>query len=113
MKRKPKAYRRSKRKEQVLLQLRIWHENGHAKQATSYKLAKALDITPSPHFRDILNEMVADGDLLVVEAQPSGRYPTKFYLLANPVLITKKYSRRHISVKSRGQNVGQLELPTW
>ena len=113
MKRKPKAYRRSKRKEQVITQLRIWYENGYAKQATSYKLAKALDMVASQHFIDILNEMVAEGDLLVVEAQPSGRYPTKFYLLVEKHIITEKFSRRSISVKKRGVAVGQLVLPSW
>jgi hypothetical protein len=105
-----RAYKRSQRKQQVLKQLRIWHENGYATQATSYKLAKALDLRPSPHFRDILNEMVAEGSLLVVEAQPSGRFPTKFYLLAELPIITEKFHRRHISVKSRGVAVGQLEM---
>jgi len=105
-----RAYKRSARKQQVIKQLRIWHENGYATQATSYKLAKALDMRPTQRFRDILNEMVAEGDLLCVEANPSGRFPTKFYLLATSPLITEKYSRRHISVKSRGVAVGQLEM---
>lgn len=108
-----RSYKRSKRKEQVLLQLRIWYENGYVTQATSYKLAKALDIRPAQTFRDILNEMVAEGDLLVVEARPSGRFPTKFYLLATPPIITEKYSRRSVSVKSKGVPVGQLVLPSW
>lgn len=108
-----RAYRRSQRKQQVLKQLRIWFENGYANQVTSYRLAKALDIRPSQKFRDILNEMVAEGDLLCVEARPSGRYPTKFYLLASSPIITEKFSRRRISVKSRGVAVGQLVLPSW
>lgn len=111
MKRKQKAYRREKRKEQVIKQLRIWRENGYANQATSYKLAGALEMSPSQHFIDILNEMVSEGDLLAVEAHPSGRFPTKFYLLTEKHLITEKYSHRHISVRSRGRAVGQLAMP--
>lgn len=105
-----RAYKRSERKQQVIKQLRIWYENGYANQATSYRLAKALDIRPAQTFRDILNEMVAEGDLLCVEAHPSGRFPTRFYLLTEKHIITEKYSHRHISVRSRGRAVGQLEM---
>lgn len=105
-----RAYRRSVRKQQVVKQLRIWHDNGYATEATSYKLAKALDIRPTQRFRDILNEMVTDGDLKCVERVRAGRWVTKFYLLADWHLITEKFSRRHITVKNRGVAVGQLEL---
>ena len=105
-----RAYRRSVRKQQVIKQLMIWYQNGYATEATSYKLAKALDVRPSQKFRDILNEMVAEGDLECVERIQSGRFPTRFYLLQEKHLITEKFSRRHISVKSRGVAVGQLEL---
>lgn len=105
-----RAYKRSARKQQVIKQLRVWRENEYAFQATSYRLAKALDLTPSPHFRDILNEMVMEGDLVVKWQGQAGRWDTAFYLLAEKHIITEKYSRRHISVKSRGRAVGQLEL---
>ena len=95
---------------QVIKQLCIWIQNGYATGATSYKLAKALDIRPSPHFRDILNEMVASGDLECEVMELAGRWDAKFYLLAEKHLITEKYHRRHISVKSRGVAVGQLEI---
>jgi len=113
MVRKRKAYRRSQRKQQVIKQLQIWYQNDYAREATSHRIAKALDLTPSMHFIDILNEMVSDGDLEVREVHKPGRFPGKVYLLAHSHIITEKYSRRHISVKSRGQAVGQLELPTW
>jgi len=105
-----RAYKRYVRKQQVINQLRIWYQNGYATEATSYKLAKALDIRPTQRFRDILNEMVAEGDLLVVERVQVGRYPTKFYLLAEKRIITEKFSRRHISLKKRGVVVGQLDM---
>jgi len=105
-----RAYKRSVRKQQIIKQLQVWHENRYATEATSYKLAKALDVRPSQKFRDILNEMVAEGDLVVHERIQAGRYPTKFYLLADRRIITEKFFRRTISVKSRGQNVGQLEM---
>jgi len=105
-----RAHKRSQRKQQVLKQLRIWYENGYATEATSYKLAKALDLRPSQHFTDILNEMVVAGDLRVEWREQPGRFKTGFYLLAVSPLITEKFHRRHISVKSRGVAVGQLEM---
>lgn len=105
-----RAYRRSARKQQVIKQLNIWHENGYATEVTSYKLAKALDVRPSQKFRDILNEMVAEGYLECVERDQPGRMTTRFYLLASSRLITKKYSHRHITVRNRGQAVGQLDM---
>lgn len=110
MVRKPRAYRRSVRKQQIIKQLQIWHQNGYATEATSYKLAKALDVVPAQTFRDILNEMVKDGDLEVVERDQPGRMTTRFYLLASSRIITEKFSHRQIRINKRGVNVGQLEM---
>lgn len=82
----------------------------YADEATSYMLADALDIRPTQRFRELLNEMVAEGLLEVVERDQAGRWTTKFYLLAESHLITEKFSRRHISLKKRGVVVGQLEM---
>jgi len=110
MAKRVRAYRRSARKQQVIKQMRIWSDNAARTFATSYMLARALDLTASPHFRDILNEMVADGDLLYEDRDQPGRMTTRFYSLVEKHIITKKFSRRHISVKSRGQAVGQLVM---
>lgn len=110
MAKRVRAYRRSARKQQIIKQLQIWYENGYAKEVTSPKLAKALDMVASQYFIDILNEMVTEGDLESREVHRPGRFPGKVYLLTESRLITEKYSRRHISVKSRGQAVGQLEM---
>lgn len=110
MVRVPRAYSRGKRKQQVIKQLQIWYHNMYSNGATSYRLAKALDMRPSPHFRDILNEMVVEGDLVAVGIEKPGRWTTRMYLLAEKHLITEKYFRRHISVKSRGRAVGQLDM---
>ena len=110
MKRQPKAYRRSKRKEQVINTLLILRQHENQTEATSYGLAKRLGMEPAQTFRDMLNEMVEEGDLNVVERDQTGRFRTRFYLLTEKHLITKKYHRRHISVRSRGVTVGQLEM---
>jgi len=111
MKKKPKAYKRSKRKEQVVLQLRIWFDNGYATEATSYKLAKALDIEPTQRFRDMLNEMVTEGSLVRAPMNKTGRLPGWFYALSQPrEYYHEKYSKRRIAVKHKGVVSAQLEM---
>ena len=110
MVKKVRAYRRSARKQQIIKQLQIWYNNDYAKQASSSKLAKALDMRHSQHLLSILYEMVDEGDLEMVYVEKPGRWPGHEFLLASSRLITKKFSRRHISVKKRGQAVGQLEM---
>lgn len=110
MVRQIRAYKRSARKQQIIKQLQIWYQNGYATEATSHKLAKALDMRPTSKFIGILKEMVRDGDLESVEREQPGRWVTHFYLLTEKHIITKKYFHRHISVKSRGVAVGQLEM---
>lgn len=82
----------------------------YANEATSYMLADAVDVRPSQKFRDILNEMVGEGILKVEERDQSGRFTTKFYSLVDGAHYHEKFSRRHISVRSRGQVVGQMEM---
>lgn len=110
MKQGRRSYRKSVRKEQIIKQLQDWHENGYANEATSYKLAKALDLVPSQNFRNILNEMVSDGDLNFVEREQPGRITTKFYYPVVQSLITEKYGKRWIVVKRKGKIAGQMEM---
>lgn len=111
MKYKPRSYRRSVRKEQILKQLRIWHENGYATESTSYKLARALELRPSAHFTNILIEMVNSGDL--VRTFDAGLTPlgTYFYALNKASdSYHEKYGKRRIVVNVKGKPAGQLEL---
>jgi len=105
-----RAYKRAQRKNQVIQQLLIWNENGYAKEVTSYKLAKALDLRPSQYFADILNEMVEEGDLERVCREQPGRWSTFFYYLSSHLLSRRNVVKRTIAVKNRGQAVGQLEM---
>lgn len=105
-----KAYRRAKRKEQVVNTLLILHQHENQTEATSYGLAKRLNIEPTQRFRDMLNEMVAEGDLHFVDRDQSGRFRTRFYLLTEKHLITEKFARRKISVVKRGAVVAQMEM---
>ena len=92
------------------MQFSVWYRNGDTSPKTMNRIAKALGLTPQKHVQDILLEMVEAGDLIVEERDQKGRWTTKFYLLVHSRLITEKFSRRHISVRSRGQAVGQLEM---
>ena len=92
------------------MQFSVWHRNGDCDHKTMPRIAKALGLVPSQHVLDMLNEMTIEGDLVVEKRDQSGRFTTNFYLLVESRLITKKYSHRHITVRNRGQAVGQLEM---
>lgn len=110
MKRLPRAYSREKRKEQIRLQFSVWHRNDDTEPKTMNRIAKALGMIPSQNIQNMLLEMVEAGDLTVEERDQKGRWTTKFYLLVESRLITEKFSHRHITVRSRGVAVGQLEM---
>ena len=110
MKRQPRQYSREKRKEQIRMQFSVWHRNGDCEPKTMNRIAKALGMIPSQAIHQMLSEMVEAGDLTVELCDRSGRWTTKFYLLVESRLITEKFHRRHISVRSRGVAVGQLEM---
>ena len=110
MKRKPKAYRREMRKQQIKKLFNIWWHNGDHEPRTLNQIAKSLELEPTQHLRDILLEMEADG-LIETKMQPQpGRWETRFYYPVVETLIMEKYLRRRITVSKRGVAVGQLEL---
>lgn len=113
MKRPPRQYSREKRKEQIRLQFSVWHRNGDCEPKTMTRIAKALGLVPSPHVRDMLFEMVMEGDIIQGWRDTEGKKGAYTFLLVESRLITEKFSRRHISVKKRGVAVGQLVLPSW
>lgn len=110
MAKQPRAYKRADRKQQVLKQLSIWRENGYATEATSYKLAKALDMRSSQHLLSILNEMVDEGDLVRELRDQSGRMPTFFFALNTERTLSRVMSRCQIAIKKRGVVSAQLEI---
>lgn len=110
MKRKPRAYSREKRKEQVMGQFAIWYSKGDTEPKTMNRIAKALDLTPQTHVTDILLEMVTEGKLTWIEREKSGRWTARAFLPVVSPLITEKYGKRRIVVKHKGAIAGQLEL---
>jgi hypothetical protein len=110
MKRLPRAYSREKRKDQVMGQFAVWHTNGDNDPKTMNRIAKALNMTPSPHVRDILLELVDEGKLTFQVREKSGRWAARGFLPVTSQLITEKYGKRRIVVKRRGVVSGQLEM---
>jgi len=107
----PRQYSREKRKEQIVNQFRVWRMNGDMSPKTFPRIARALGLVASPHISEILNEMVVEGKLTVEHRDQSGRWTTRFFLLSETSIITEKLLRRHVSVRNRGQVVGQIALP--
>lgn len=105
----PRTYSRSKRKMQILNAFKIWAQHGNEPH-TIAQVGHAIGLRRSPHIRDILFEMAEDGDLVQGWRDEEGKLGAFVYLLAEKHLIAEKFSRRHISVKSRGVAVGQLEM---
>jgi hypothetical protein len=110
MKRKPRAYSREKRKEQIIGQFTIWYSKGDTDPKTMYRIARALDMIPGQKVTDMLLELVDEGKLAFEWREKSGRWTARaFSLVGGADIITSKVTRRVI-VKRRGVVSGQLEL---
>lgn len=105
-----KSFSRDQRKEQIMGQFSIWQSKNDTEPKTMNRIAKALGMTPSPHVRDILLEMVADGKLGFKEHDQKGKWTARDYYSVVKVLITEKCLRRTISVRKRGVAVGQMDM---
>lgn len=110
MKYEQKAFKREVRKQQVIGQFNIWHHNGDDEPKTMHRIARALKMTPSTKFREILDEMVMEGSLTVEKREKSGRYTSNNYLVIKS-LITEKLGKRRIAVKQRGVLLATVENP--
>lgn len=111
MKYPPKAYPREKRKQHVIGQFNVWHANGDIEPKTMSRIARALGLTPSSKFRDLLLGMANEGKLIVDPPGKEGSHTVRHYSLVK-TLITEKYGKRRVSVKRRGEVVGSLEVPS-
>lgn len=58
---KRKSYKRGERQSQILDQFYKLVDGGKRPELTVYQLAKLLDMTPSPHLRGIVWELVHEG----------------------------------------------------
>lgn len=108
---KQKAFPRHERKLQVITQFRQWNEEGDTKPRTMGKIARALGMSPSTTFRDILLEMATEGDINVNPPLSEGGNTVRYYSLVKN-LITEKLVSRRIVVKHKGQVAASLEVPS-
>lgn len=104
-----KSFSRDQRKGQVLLQFGVWNRNGDTEPKTMNRIAKALGMSPSSAVTEMLLELVDEGKLAFVEREKSGRWTARAYYSTVKSIITEKYGKRRINVKSRGQVVGTLK----
>lgn len=109
MKYPPKAYTRAERKQQVIDQFTIWQRNGDTKRKTMSRIARALAMTPSSKFRDLLLEMAVEGNLIVDPPGEAGSHTVRYYSLSED-LSRRNVVRRHITLRKRGVAVGQLDM---
>lgn len=110
MKYPQKAFSREKRKEQVIGQFAIWYSKGDDEPKTMHRIARALGLTPSTKFRELLNEMVMEGKMTMERRDKSGRWTGNVYLVIK-TLITEKSLKRRITVKQHGKVTATLEVP--
>jgi hypothetical protein len=109
MKYPPKAYTRDERKQQVEDQFNVWYSKGYTEPKTQGRIARALGMTPSSKFRDLLLEMVKEGKLICDPPLSEGGNTVRYYSLVS-TLIADKFYRREIRINRRGVNVAQLEM---
>jgi hypothetical protein len=76
--------------------------------ATSYEIARGLDMTPQSPFRKILNGMVDSGVLVSRKAHRPGRWQAVEYTLRPGTY--RLPSPHMVNLKVRGKQEGQLEL---
>lgn len=100
---KTKALTREGRKAQVITLLAIRIDKALPNEITVREVAKSLDITPSTKLRNIMLEMVADGELVLREKPMAGIAGRKFIFSLPDGSFTKSLLRRVININSRGK----------
>lgn len=110
MKRKPRAYKREKRKDQILGQFGIWLDKDDTEPKTMYRIARALDMIPDQRITDMLLELVDEGKLTFQVREKSGRWAARGFTLVDGSDIITSNAKRRIIVKHKGVERGQLEL---
>ena len=98
---KRKAYSRAERQSMILDEFYKKVDKGQTPEFTVYQLAKVLDMTPSPHLRKILWELVHEGSLdSRTEHHRPNAYRTVFFLPLGQYSFPKQTERM---IKLNGQ----------
>ena len=103
-------FRRVEHKARIVKLLALWAEQSERNSATLNQIAKALEMSPSTYLSEILDEMVNEGELVVVEKDQPGRWTTRFFAICETGTLHRQKFFRRVAVKIKGQNVGQLEM---
>ena len=112
-----KSFKREVRLNHIHMSFINRYKNGKKVEVTSAQVARALMLEPSGHIRELLAELVLLGKLQC-RAVPSernanlkGGHPnTYLYQLSESEINRLEREAREITVKSKGQPVGQLKL---
>jgi hypothetical protein len=106
-----RAKKRSERKAQILLYLKIETEKFKHTNRSAVKLAKALNLRPSAHFRAIANELVEEGKLVSFDIPCKGAVPYRRYYMLPPNNRGRPKRPREIIVYKNGKPAGVMRLP--
>ena len=108
---KRKAFSRAERENMVIMQIAIRIQNGGGNGMTTNQLARALDITPSTKFRNILLDMWRVGKL-DAKSIPHQGVTGKAYVWSLPegAYTPPRAQKREIVINAKGKAAGQLSL---
>lgn len=103
-----RAFSRADRKLQMVTAMLIRLEN-RAQPHTTYSLAAALDMRVSPHFRSILEELVAERLVMKVETYHRPKW-LKYSLVPQTKMIRHLFSVAWTLHVSRMKAAGRIKL---
>lgn len=86
--------------------IRLQHDNDE--YATSYEIAKGLELSPSSKLRQILGNMVENGSLESTAIERSGRWTSRGYRLKSGTF--KRPTKQMATIKLRANGQEQMEL---
>lgn len=102
-------FTRAEQKRRIVHRLADWVQKERGEVwATSYRIARGLDMAASDYLRKLLQEMCADGLLIKRVVKKSGRWEAIEYAL-KPGTYTPPPPRT-INFRANGKQQGQLSL---
>jgi len=106
-----RARKREERKQQIIIAMRIATGKNKHHVSSAVKLAKALDMSPSQHFRNIIDELVEEGELISFDVPSKSAVSHRRYYMLPPSKRGNPNKPRSIILKHNGKPVGEMQLP--
>lgn len=103
-----KSLTKDERKIQIITWFAVRIQNNNKEYASSYEIARGLDMSPSSHLRAILEELVGEGRLQAQTLERQGRWQGRGYMLTDGTYQPPR--KRSISINSKSRPVGQIEM---